>query len=153
MAKHWMAIYTKPRSEKKVAERLEKADIEVYCPLQTTLKQWSDRKKKVKIPIFPSYVFVKVDEKGREKVLQDFGVLNFVFWQGRPAVIKEEEIDVIKEHLEESRSETEIIGDEITITQGVLSGTKGKIKEIQGNKIILTIESIGITVTINRRKE
>lgn len=153
MAKHWMAIYTKPRSEKKVAERLEKADIEVYCPLQTTLKQWSDRKKKVKIPIFPSYVFVKVDEKGREKVLQDFGVLNFVFWQGKPAVIKEEEIEVIKEHLEESQSETEIIGDEITITQGVLSGTKGKIKEIQGNKIILTIESIGITVTITRRKE
>jgi len=65
MSKTWMAVYTKPRSEKKVAERLEKAGIEVYCPLQTVIKQWSDRKKKIKIPVFPSYVFVHVGESER----------------------------------------------------------------------------------------
>lgn len=153
MVSSWMAIYTKPRSEKKVAERLEKADINVYCPLQTTLKQWSDRKKKVKVPVFPSYVFVNVNEKERQIVLQDPSVLNFVYWQGKPAIIKNEEIEIIRECLEGNTNEAEVVGDEITITQGVLSGTKGKIKEIQGNKIILTIESIGITITIARRKE
>lgn len=153
MNRHWMAIYTKPRSEKKVAERLDNNAIVVYCPLQTTLKQWSDRKKKVKIPVFPSYVFVYINEKERLSVLQDPGVLNFVYWQGKPALIKEEEIEVIREALESNANQTEVVGDEITITQGVLSGTKGKIKEIQGNKIILTIESIGITITIARRKE
>jgi transcriptional antiterminator RfaH len=137
--------------KKKVAERLEKADINVYCPLQTTLKQWSDRKKKVKVPIFPSYVFVHVNEKERQIVLQDPGVLNFVYWQGKPAIIKNEEIEIIRECLEGNTNEAEVVGDEITITQGILSGTKGKIKEIQGNKIILTIESIGITVTITRK--
>lgn len=152
MTKVWMVVYTKPRSEKKVAERLTKANVEVYCPLQTVLKQWSDRKKKLKIPVFSSYVFVHIDETQKQIVLNDAGVLNFVFWLGKPAIIKKMEIETLKECLETNVNETKIIGDEITITQGVLSGVKGKIKEIQGNKIIITIESIGLTITIKKSK-
>jgi transcription antitermination factor NusG len=60
---HWSAIYTRSRNEKKVAERLNASGIKVYCPTQTTLKQWSDRKKKVTEPIFKSYVFVQYKDE------------------------------------------------------------------------------------------
>jgi transcriptional antiterminator RfaH len=152
MSKLWMAVYTKPRSEKKVAERLEKAGIEVYCPLQTVIKQWSDRKKKVKIPVFPSYVFVHVGESERLTVLSDAGVMNFVFWLGKPAVIREEEIEVIKEYLERRNNNVEVVGDEVLITHGIFEGTKGKIKHLFDNKTVLVIESIGITITITHEK-
>jgi transcriptional antiterminator RfaH len=152
MSKIWMAVYTKPRSEKKVAERLEKVGIEVYCPLQTVIKQWSDRKKKVKIPVFPSYVFVHVGESERLTVLSDAGVMNFVFWLGKPAVIREEEIEVIKEYLERRNNNVEVVGDEVLITHGIFEGTKGKIKHLFDNKTVLVIESIGITITITHEK-
>jgi transcriptional antiterminator RfaH len=152
MSKLWMAVYTKPRSEKKVAERLEKVGIEVYCPLQTVIKQWSDRKKKVKIPVFPSYVFVHVGESERLTVLSDAGVMNFVFWLGKPAVIREEEIEVIKEYLERRNNNVEVVGDEVLITHGIFEGTKGKIKHLFDNKTVLVIESIGITITITHEK-
>jgi transcriptional antiterminator RfaH len=150
MNKVWRAVYTKPRSEKKVAERLSKNTITVYCPVQTTLKQWSDRKKKVLTPIFPSYIFVQVAENEMLSVLKDPGVINFVFWQGKPAIIKNEEINLIKEHLNHTSISTEVVGDEIIITQGILSGVKGKIKEITTNNVILVIESIGLTITIKK---
>jgi transcriptional antiterminator RfaH len=153
MSKLWMAVYTKPRSEKKVAERLEKAGIEVYCPLQMVIKQWSDRKKKVKIPVFPSYVFVHIEESERLTVLSDVGVMNFVFWLGKPAVIREEEIEVIKEYLERRNNNVEVVGDEVLITHGIFEGTKGKIKHLFDNKTVLVIESIGITITISHGKE
>ena len=62
----WFALYTKPRNEKKVAENLAALDIEVYCTLVTNIKQWSDRKKKVESHLFPSSVFVKIEEATRK---------------------------------------------------------------------------------------
>ena len=76
--KKWLVLYTKPRNEKKVAERLTKNGFEVYCPLIKTLRQWSDRKKKVEIPMFSSYVFIHIDEKNRQLPLYDQGVMNYV---------------------------------------------------------------------------
>ena len=59
----WHVLYTKPRHEIKALERLAKKGFEVYCPMKTTLKQWSDRKKKVSVPLLPSYIFIKTTEK------------------------------------------------------------------------------------------
>ena len=78
----WYVIYTKPRNEKKVAERLQQIGITVYCPMITMIKQWSDRKKKVQIPLLNSYVFVCLEDKEREKVFQVSGVVRYLFWLG-----------------------------------------------------------------------
>lgn len=125
--KDWRAVYTKPRSEKKVAERLEQQGIEVYCPVQTTLKQWSDRKKKVSVPIFPSYVFLRLSEKESDLVLQDPGVLNFVYWLGQPALIRDEEIEGIRAFLSNYRDSTIVLvdyekGDKVEIIEGPFKG-------------------------------
>src|SRR4051812_43904118 len=95
----WYAIYTKPRWEKKVAELLEEKQIENYCPLQKVEKKWSDRKKTILEPLFKSYVFVRITQKGQVPVLSTDGVVSFITFLGKPAMIRDEEIDIIKQFL------------------------------------------------------
>lgn len=98
---NWYAVYTKPRWEKKVAYSLSQNDIENYCPLNKILKHWSDRKKIVEEPLFKSYVFVRVNLKQQNKLQQIDGVVNFVHWLGKPAVIRENDIELIRRFLNE----------------------------------------------------
>jgi transcriptional antiterminator RfaH len=104
----WYVIYTKPRNEKKVTERLQQIGIVVYCPLVTQIKQWSDRKKKIQVPLFNSYLFVNMDEKDREKVFQVSGVVRYLFWLGKPAIVRDEEIDVLRDSLNHVMSSVEV---------------------------------------------
>ena len=99
---NWYVIYTKPKWEKKVAEQLAEAGIDCYCPLITQIRQWSDRKKKVEVPLFNSYVFVQLDESERNSVFQSAGVVRYLFWLGKPAIVRHEEIEVIKKWINTS---------------------------------------------------
>lgn len=74
---NWYVIYTKPKWEKKVAEQLADAGIECYCPLITQVRQWSDRKKKVVVPLFNSYVFVRLEDCDRNLVFQSPGAVRY----------------------------------------------------------------------------
>lgn len=150
MEKNWLAIYTKSRAEKKVEERLLKNGIEAYCPTYTTLKQWSDRKKKVELPLIPSYVFVHVDERERNQVLQDPGAMNFVFWQGKPAVIRPEEIEMLQSHLRNFEIPEAQVGEHIIVEHGAFKGQEGKIKHISGNSLVLVLESLNMTIRLKR---
>ena len=94
-------MYTRPRWEKKVATLLLAAGIENYCPINKVTRQWSDRKKVVHEPVFKGYVFVKVEETKKWDVKKIPGILNFVYWLGKPAKIREEEIDTIRRFLNE----------------------------------------------------
>jgi transcription antitermination factor NusG len=95
-ARKWLAIYTKPRWEKKIDQLLIEKGIESYCPLNKVMRKWSDRMKLVEEPLFKSYVFVHINEQEEQTVRLVHGVLNFVYWLGKPAVIKQVEIDRIK---------------------------------------------------------
>src|SRR6187402_529657 len=97
--KHWYAVYTKPRWEKKVYSLLKDGGMEAYCPLNRVRKKWSDRIKWVEEPLFKSYVFVKVTEEERTGVRMVNGVVNFVYWLGKPAVVKDKEIAIIRKFL------------------------------------------------------
>ena len=96
---NWYAIYTKPRNEKKVTETLNSMGIEAYCPMVTSIKQWSDRKKKVTAPVLPSYVFVKIEEQKRNEVFQVAGIVRYVYWLGKPAIIRAIEIEALQHSL------------------------------------------------------
>ena len=96
-----MAVYTRPRWEKKVNQLLKEKGVESYCPLNKVRRKWSDRVKIVEEPLFKSYVFVKVNDEDRATVRMTTGAINFVYWQGKPAVIKEKEIAAIKKFLDE----------------------------------------------------
>jgi transcriptional antiterminator RfaH len=150
MDKHWMVIYTKPRAEKKVEKRLIERGIEAYCPTYTRQKQWSDRKKKVELPLLPSYVFVRVSELERTQVLQDPGAMNFLFWQGKPAVVRTQEVEVLKSEMNDFVIPEAQAGDYITIEQGAFKGQEGKVKHVSGNSIVVVLESLNLTIRIKR---
>ena len=100
LTSHWYAIYTKPRWEKKVHSLLTEKKIESYCPLNKVRKKWSDRMKTVEEPLFKRYVFARVNEEEQTKVRMTAGVMNFVYWQGKPAIIPAKEIETITEIFE-----------------------------------------------------
>jgi transcription antitermination factor NusG len=150
----WFALYTRPKNEKKVTEQLVKLGIEVYCPLVTQVKQWSDRKKKVETPLISSYVFVNIEEKYRNKVFEAFGVVRYLFWLGKPAVIRDEEIYLLKDSLKEVISTFEISeikpGDVMNISRGPFQGKEGVVKVVEKNKIQLILKELGFVITLTR---
>lgn len=155
--KSWHVIYTKAKSEKKVAERLNENGFEAYCPQIKTLKKWSDRKKKVSVPMFNSYVFLRITEKDRSEVLKDPGVLNFVFWLGKPAIVKDYEIEAIREIAEHSEdvevSQLQLEkGQLVTISEGPFKGLTGKITDMGKKLILVYIEQLGFQVQFKYTK-
>jgi transcriptional antiterminator RfaH len=150
---NWYVVYTKPKWEKKVAEKLAQAGIECYCPLITQIKQWSDRKKKVEVPLFNSYVFVQLEEIDRNAIFQVPGVVRYLFWLGKPAIVRDEEIGVIKKSLNDSNvsdiSITTIkVGDRIKLDSGAFSNQDAVVQEISKTYYILVLESLGCVLKI-----
>ncbi|MFV8366714.1 UpxY family transcription antiterminator [Flavobacterium sp. XS1P27] len=145
---NWYVVYTKPKWEKKVAEQLKNKGIECYCPLITQVRQWSDRKKKVEVPLFNSYVFVQLPDSERNAVFQSVGVVRYLFWLGKPAVVRDEEISVIKKWLNTSEGkEVSIlsfqIGDAIQLDSGPFSKQKAIVQEVTNTHYVLVLESLG----------
>ncbi|MEM0542030.1 UpxY family transcription antiterminator [Flavobacterium sp. j3] len=150
----WFALYTKPRFEKKVTERLEKMGIPVYCPMVTQLKQWSDRKKKVTVPVLPSYVFVQLDHQFRDTVFAVDGIVRYVYWLGQPAIIRDEEIQNLKDFLKNkivtSFTVSSIqVGQNYTITSGPLQGIKGVVSRVDKNYLEIILEELGFKIQLH----
>ena len=152
--KTWYAIYTKPRWEKKVYGFLAEKGLEVYCPLNRVRKKWSDRVKWVEEPLFKSYVFVKLPEAALPSVRLVSGVVNFVYWLGKPAKIRDKEIDDIRKFLND-HDEVQVLpvepqaqaepqaNDKITIRKGILMNTEARVIKVLKNKVQVVIESLG----------
>ena len=151
--KNWYVVYTKPKWEKKVAEKLNEIGIECYCPLIIQIKQWTDRKKKVEVPLFNSYVFVQLEDTDRNSVFQISGVVRYLFWLGKPAIVRDEEIKIIKMSLAAPNlsdiSVTSIqVGDRIKLESGVFSNQDAIVQEISNTYYTLVLESIGCVLKI-----
>ncbi|MGN7808452.1 MULTISPECIES: UpxY family transcription antiterminator [Flavobacterium] len=150
---NWYVVYTKPKWEKKVAEKLTQIGIECYCPLITQVKQWSDRKKKVEMPLFNSYVFIQIEDADRNSVFEVAGVVRYLFWLGKPAVVRDEEINVIKNSLKASNiadiSVSQIqVGDKIKLETGAFSNQNAIVQEVSKTHYILVLESLGCVLKI-----
>ena len=151
-AKKWFAVYTKPRWEKKVFTLLQEKKITAYCPLNKVRKKWSDRYKIVHEPLFKSYVFVQVEENETANVRTVSGVVNFVYWNGKPAVIKEEEINTIRRFLNEyGHVEVEHIqfkpNQRVKIMSGVLMDEEGFVVRSNKNKVQVILQNLGFKLT------
>jgi transcription antitermination factor NusG len=148
----WYALYTKPRWEKKVAKLLDELGIENYCPINKVTRQWSDRKKVVLEPVFKGYVFVKISEANKWEVKKVNGVLNYVYWLGKPATIREDEIQTIRKFLNEF-TDVEVtdltlkVNSAVRIKTGVLMNYQGILVELIGNKARVKIESMGLQLS------
>jgi transcriptional antiterminator RfaH len=145
---HWYAIYTNPRAEKQVRDRLIEEGVEVFLPLQKTYRIWSDRKKLVERPLLSSYVFVKVSPRSFPKVYQTQGVVRFVSFEGKPASIPQNQIDNLR-LLINSDAEIEISterfeqGDFVEVVNGSLIGLTGELIKIGShNRFVVRIDRL-----------
>jgi transcription antitermination factor NusG len=154
----WHAVYTKPRWEKKVNAMFIAKGITSYCPLNKVRRKWSDRTKLVEEPLFKSYVFVHVNEEEQSKVRMVNGVLNYVYWSGKPAVVKDSEIDIIKKFMNEyeeveSHPVKLTARQRVRIEAGLLMHQEGVVQKVMHNKVEVIIESLGyvLVATINKK--
>ena len=155
MKKKWFVVYTKPQQELKVSQELTSMGITNYCPTITLVKQYSDRKKKVNKPLLPSYVMVNLEENQREKVFSCNGIVRYLFYLGKPAVVAAFEIDLMHDHLNgvyrDFNITTLTIGDIHTITEGPLSGISGKVVQTDRKKVKLELASLGMQITLKKQ--
>lgn len=157
-AKQWLAIYTKPRWEKKVHQLLTSAGLESYCPLHKVKRKWSDRYKTIEEPLFKSYVFVKASIEERTDVRMVNGVVNFIYWLGKPAIISEKDILTIRRFLSEyqevSAEPLQLAPRQrVQVTHGILMDTKGEVLRVKGKKVEVLLECIGYKLVASVDKQ
>lgn len=131
-----------------MTQLLIKQGFESYCPLNKVRRKWSDRMKVVEEPLFKSYVFVKVSDEHRTVVRMTPGVINFVYWNGKPAVVKEKEINTIKSFLNEYEN-VEVkpmaveMNQRVRITAGPLMDQQGEVIGMNRKTVKVAIDSLG----------
>ena len=157
MGKKWFVVYTKPQQELNVAGQLSAMGITNYCPTITVVKQYSDRKKKATKSLLSSYVMVELEENQRNKVFACSGIVRYLFFLGKPAVVPNSEINLMQNHLNgvynDSKVTTLNVGDTHTITQGPFSGVSGRVVETDNTKVKLELGSLGMGITLKKQAD
>ena len=155
MEKNWFVVYTRPQQELKVADQLSAMGITNYCPTITLVKQYSDRKKKVNRPILSSYVMVQLEEKERNNVFACCGIVRYLFFHGKPAVVPTSDIDLMQYHLNGVYNDIKLttlsVGQSHIITEGPFSGVSGKVVQTDNTKVKLQLTSLGMSITLKKQ--
>ena len=146
-SKKWFVLCTKPRNELKVTERLTRIGVEVYTPTKVEVRQWSDRKKKVTIPLLPSMVLVQLLEKEVDVVFDIPGAVRFLFEHGKRASVSNEEVLAMKSYLQmlvEKESKTLAVGDLVKVP---LLEQEAILLSIKGKKCLAQLKKLGAIVS------
>jgi len=151
----WHAVYVKSRAEKKAQLELHTQGIETFLPLQRKLRQWSDRKKWVEMPLISGYLFVKVCRKEYDQVLQSNYVVSYVRFEGKAAIVPDLQIEYLRLMLKQDNVDVEITreklkpGQMVEVVSGPLIGLKGKLQKMKGkNKVAIELEQLGYSALV-----
>jgi transcription antitermination factor NusG len=157
--KQWYALYTQPKWEKRVTETLEKKKLEVYCPMNHRVpRHWGERKKALMEPLFQSLIFVYASEADQERIRETDGVINFIHWLNKPAIIRQEEIDTIRKFLNEYdfvslEKATVNLNEKVRIINGPLMMWEGQIVQVRTNVVKIMLPSLGYALVAEIREE
>jgi transcriptional antiterminator RfaH len=146
-SKKWFVLCTKPKNELKVTERLTRIGIEVYSPTKIEVRQWSDRKKKVIVPLLPSMVLVQLLAKEVNLVFDVPGAVRFLFEHGKRASVSNEEVLAMKRYLQivvEKESKTLAVGDLVKVP---LLEQEATLLSIKGKKCLAQLQKLGAIVS------
>jgi transcription antitermination factor NusG len=151
----WYAIHTVSRHEKRVAQQLQEAGVRTFLPLVQQIRQWSDRRATVQVPLFSCYAFVRTAQtsQDRMKVLRTPGVLGFVGNERLGAPIPREEIEslqtAIRERIPCAVHPFVAAGKRVRIRGGVLNGIEGILMEQTGSKrLVVSVDLLKKSVSI-----
>lgn len=152
---NWYVIYTKPRAEKKVYERLLNERFEAFCPTQKVKKRWSDRDVFIEEPIFKSYCFVRAFNDKLYTVREIVGVVNFVYWLGKPAIVRNDDIETIQnlfsKHLVKKVTALNIKeGDAIKIKAGPFYNQKAVVQKVYKHTIVVELKALNLKISLEK---
>ncbi len=152
----WFVLYTKPQNEKRVNDGIRQLGIESFCPMIKTRKKWSDRFKLIEQPLFKSYCFVRLPERERARVFEVPGVVRYLFWLRQPAIVRQEEIEAIKELLascehDSIRIQNFTAEDTVRIKSGVFSEMTGIVERQEKNQLFLYLEALQLVINVDLR--
>ncbi len=153
----WLVAYTKPRWEKKLADQLAAKGFEVYCPTQRVKRRWSDRTKWIDQPLFSSHIFIHLEPERRDAVYFTPGFVRFLFWNKRPAVVRDEEIATLRRWLNDFDHDAISVqslatGSRVSVTSGPLQGREATVLEQRGTKLELYLEDLQVKVSVDLTK-
>jgi transcription antitermination factor NusG len=155
--KQWHVIYTKSKWEKKVDELLMQKGFESWCPVEKKERYWTDRKKIIEVPLFRSYVFVKISKEEYTEVLSTIGVVNFLYFEKKPAIIRDIEVEEIRKYLGLATPSTniEIIDltnlppqTKVAINQGLFMKRRGEVIKASKHNVFVRLESINLVMIV-----
>lgn len=152
---HWFVLYTKPRSEKKLAEQLLGDGIQAYCPTRVEIKQWSDRKKKVETPLLPSMILVNIKDEERDRVFNRKHAVRYLYWLGSPAKVTTEEVESLRSMIEDSQFESQGLeklkpGEKLDMTSLGFEHIQGTVKFVNDQECWIVLENLGYVVKFKR---
>lgn len=155
--KMWFVLITKPKAEKKAASQLSQMGIEAFCPVRKEVRQWSDRKKKIEVPLLPSMVLVNLDDMDRSKVFAVTGVKRYLFWLGKPAVVRQDEITALKTMQDQAYKSLSVehlkVGSNINLKEFGFQQEKGTVKYVSGQQCWVVLESLGYVIKLHLSSE
>ena len=149
---NWYVLHIKPRSEKKVEEKLLSLGINAYCPTRSEIRFWSDRKKRIEVPVLPSMLLVKINDKDINKVFECSSVIRYMFWLGKRAIVRQYEIDILKKYLKGDYNliNSELldikVGDNFSLPS--FNNERGIVNRISNNNIWIYLKSIGYSIKL-----
>ena len=152
-AAQWYEIYTNSRHEKVVAKQLQDRSIEAFLPLYRSLHRWKDRRQLVELPLFPSYVFVRIDAQKRLRVLEVSGVVSLVSFNGEPDALPEQEINALRNGLEnEIYAEPHPylrVGRKVRVVRGPMAGAEGILSRKKDKcRVVISIDVLMRSIAV-----
>jgi transcriptional antiterminator RfaH len=153
---NWYVVYTKPKWEKKTASKLIEIGINAYCPLISKVSQWSDRKKTIEVPLFNSYIFVQIDDVKRNAIFEVTGVVRYLFWLGKPAIVRDSEIESIQKWISNPSLFNVVIdkwqkGDKIILDSGPFASQAAIVQSVSQKHYLLVLESLGCVLRVVKK--
>ncbi len=153
--RHWHVVYTKPKWEKKVDLNFAKKGIESWCPTQKKERQWSDRKKIIEEPLFKSYVFVRTTKAEYNNVLSTMGVVRFLYFEKKPAIIRDNEIELIRKYLGLSYTNIQVVdmgemkpNTKVAVNNGLFMGQRGEVVKADKKSVYVRLDSINLMMIV-----
>ena len=149
----WYAAYTSSRHEKTVAEHLRQREIECFLPLYETVRRWNNGRHRVQLPLFPSYVFVRMGHRDKLRVLQVPGLAQLVSFQGSPAALPDAEIETLRSALAAGVPAQPYhylsVGSKVEVCRGPLQGMRGILLRNQGQfRVVISVEMIMRSIVV-----
>ncbi|MFD2552645.1 UpxY family transcription antiterminator [Bizionia sediminis] len=159
-SRKWYVLYVKRQHERKVEKRIndEIPDVEAFCPTRTEIRTWSDRKKKLQVPIFNGLVFVCCEDKHRAAVFQIPGTMAYLHEQGKPGIVKNNEISHLKSLLENPNITQHTVeqwqpGNKIALDAFGFQNQEGVIQKKTKNKLWVVLTALGFVVTFQLKDD